>query len=285
MANTISDRTFREGYLKTRLSVLLRRALISVAICDVDNSGDKKIDNPYSSQPAVTQQALTGTYTVANWTTTEQALEVDQEIIVAEHIFDFEKRLTRFDLFNNRMDEMFYQVRAQADKWVLNELVNDAGATYTTPAKHFALVTNVPVIFGNLIATVAGYTEMYTGLFLVIHNTEMPGIIATQVGSGFSYADMALNNGFLMNYMGVDIYVTRTGTFVDATINGVAYTNANNRVFGVKGSSTFAFPREVMYEEKEVSLKTGKEIAVYGYIGHKLWEETSDLIVDVVLTP
>src|SRR5260221_5243740 len=101
MSNTISIKTYRDKYRLASLDKLLRKALVAEAICEVDRSGSKTIQNPYSSQPTVTVQALTGTYTISEWQTTDDTLTVTYEFIIAEHVFDFEKTLTRFDIFAN----------------------------------------------------------------------------------------------------------------------------------------------------------------------------------------
>jgi hypothetical protein len=108
-----------------------------------------------------------------------------------------------------------------------------------------------------------------------------------QMSNGFSYADAALNNGFMTSYGGVEIYVVRSGTFVDAsttTVSGTKiWTNSGHRVFGVKNVATYASPRGLRYEEKGVSGKTGVEIAVSAQVGFKLWAQMTDLIVDITL--
>ena len=282
MANTISDRTYRDKYRSASLETNLRNALVAEAICEVDRSDNKRIQNPYGSQPTATVQAIAGTYTVRDFTTTDDTLTVDNEVIYAEHVFDFEDILSNFDLFANRTDEQTYAVSFQIDKFVLNNLCEDGTGTYTTPTGGFT-AANIDTIMSNLISKVAGYADMYKGLFLVIENTDVPGFIQKQVATGYSYADAALKNGFMNSYMGVDIYVVRTGTFVDATIGTKTVTNSGHRVFGVKNVSTYASPRGVRWQEKEVSLKTGKEVVCYGYIGFKLWTPKASLIIDITL--
>ena len=282
MANTISDRTYRDKYRSASLETNLRNALVAEAICEVDRSDNKRIQNPYGSQPTATVQAIAGTYTVSDFTTTDDTLTVDNEVIYAEHVFDFEDILSNFDLFANRTDEQTYAVSFQIDKFVLNNLCEDGTGTYTTPTGGFT-AANIDTIMSNLISKVAGYADMYKGLFLVIENTDVPGFIQKQVATGYSYADAALKNGFMNSYMGVDIYVVRTGTFVDATIGTKTVTNSGHRVFGVKNVSTYASPRGVRWQEKEVSLKTGKEVVCYGYIGFKLWTPKASLIIDITL--
>ena len=137
---------------------------------------------------------------------------------------------------------------------------------------------------GDLISKVSGYSEAYYGnMFLVVENTDLPGIIVSGATNGFQRADQVLTNGQVGSIMGVDIYVVRTGTFTNTDIGDHTDQNSGHRVFGVKGVATYAAPRGITYEEKAVSLKTGKELVVYGYVGFKLWTPKTALIVDITL--
>ena len=283
MANTISSKTYRDRYRLSNLDTILRLALVAEAICDVDRSGARTIQNPYGSQPTTTVQAIAGTYSVANYTTTDDTLTVADEFIVAEQVFDFEQTLTNFDMFANRTDEQAYSVATAIDKQVLNALALGGTGSYTTPAGGFTTIANVNVIMANLISRTVGYSDVYKGLFLVIENTDVVGFVQVQATNGFSYADMVLKNGWMTSYLGVDIYVVRTGTFVSATIGTLTFTNNNCRLFGVKGVTTYAAPQAVMFDEKGVSGKTGKEVVTYGYIGVKVWATKAALIVKITL--
>lgn len=281
--NTISTKTYRDKYRLKNLDKLLRQALVCEAICDVDRSDSKTIQNPYGSQPTTTVQALAGTYSVAAFTTTDDTLTVADEFICAEHVFDFENSLAVFDLFANRADEQAFSVAAKIDRFVLNNLCEDGTGSYTTPVGGFTTAANVNIIVSQLLAKWAGYSQMYKGLFLVIESTDLPGVIQAAATNGFSFADSALNNGFVTSYMGVDIYVVRPSTFADETLGTKTYTNLNHRVAGIKGLSTYAAPRGVQFDEKSVSGKTGKEVVTWGYIGCKTWATISDLIIDITL--
>lgn len=261
----------------------LRTALVAEKICQVDRSDNKRIQSPYGSTPSATIQAIAGTYTPATFTTTDDTLTVTDEFIVAEHIYDFEEVLTNFDLFSSRLDEMVNEVAVEIDKFVLNNLCEDGTGAYTTPTGGFTTAANINEIMGNLVSKVSGYADAYKGLYLVIENTDIPGFVQAQVTNGFSFADSALNNGFMAKYMGVEIYVVRSGLFVDATIGTTSVTNSGHRVFGVKGVTTYAAPRGVRFEEKGVTGKTGKEVVVYGYIGFKAWTPKAGLTVDITL--
>jgi len=281
--NTIADQVYREKYYSTALGEVLRRALISEAITEVDRSDVKLIKNPYGSQPTAEVQAISGQYITDDFVTTDDTLTVTDEVIVSEHIYDFEEVLTDFNMFQNRTNEMMFAVAERIDRYVLNNLTEDATGTYTTPLGGFTDPINTQTILANLLAKVAGYKDAYKGFFLVIENTDLPGIIENQMTSGFSFADMALKNGFIKSMAGVDIYVTRTGTFADETLGTTTYTNDGHRVFGVKKVATYASPRGIRWEEKSVSGKTGKEVVCFGYIGFALWVVKRPLVTDITL--
>jgi len=283
MANTLSSRTFRDKFLSKKLAYALRKRLIAEAICMVDRGDALRIQNPYSSTPTIVVQALSGSYTPADFTTTDDTLTVTDEFIVAEHIRDFEELLTQYDLYESRIDQMTYKIKEVVDRYVINNLCEDGTGTYSTPAGGFT-AANFNTIMGNLVSQLSGYETSYAdGMFLVVENTDLPGIITAQATNGFNYADSALRNGFVNSYMGMDIYVVRSGTFADETLGTKTYTNAGHRVAGVKRVATYAAPRLVKVEEKQVSGKTGWEIAVYGYIGFKLWFNNTPLIIDITL--
>lgn len=278
---------WRLKYRKATLETALRNGLVAEAICEVDRTDTKYIRSPYQTAPTTVVQPLAGTYATAAYTVTNDTLTVTEEFIVAEQVYDFEDTLNNFDIFAARTDDMTYSVMTAIDKYVLNEVLENSSGTYTTPTGGFTTAANINVIMSNLLSKVAGYSEAYKGLFLVIENTDVPGFIQAQATNGFSFADAALKNGFMNSYMGVDIYVVRTGTFVDAAATTVSgsktWTNAGLRMFGVKGVATYAAPRGVRVEEKAVAGLTGKEVVVYGYIGAKVWTPKAALIVEITL--
>jgi hypothetical protein len=283
----MATEAWRLKYRKATLETALRNGLVAEAICEVDRTDTKYIRSPYQTAPATVVQPLAGTYAAADYTITNDTLTVTEEFVVAEHVYDFEDTLNNFDIFAARTDDMSYSVMAAIDKYVLNVVLEAGTGTYTTPTGGFTTAANINVIMSNLVSKVAGYADAYKGLFLVIENTDIPGFIQAQATNGFSFADAALKNGLMNSYMGVDIYVVRTGTFEDdaATTDSGSqtWTNSGHRLFGVKNIATYCAPRGVRIEEKMVTGKTGKEVVVYGYIGAKVWVPKAALIVDITL--
>ena len=258
--------------------------MVSEKITAVDRSNNKRIQSPYGSTPTVVVQALTGTYTPADFTNTDEALDVTDEFIVSEHIMDFQELLTNFDLYASRTEQTAFNVAKKIDEWVLNNLLEAGTGTYTTPAGGFATAANVNAIFANIVSQLSGYSEGYFGnMYVVVENTDMVGIIQAGATNGFNNSDAVLNNGRVTQWMGVDVFVVRTGTFTDATVGTTTWTNAGHRLAGVKGVSTMAMPGGIKSEEKAVSGKTGTEVVTFGYIGFKAWFPKLVLTIDITL--
>jgi hypothetical protein len=269
MANTLSNRTFRDELRSTTMQEILHSATVTEAIADVDRSGRKVIQNPYPSTPSVVIQALAGTYTPATFTTTDDALTVSQEIILSEHVYDFEESLSSFDLFQNRVENMAWKAKDKLDTYVLSTVLGTSSIGTLAVTGGFASF-GVLKALGQLQGLVAGYSTSQSDVFLVIESTDVAAFIAAQVSNGFNMADMALKNGFMGNYLGVDVYVVRSGQ-----------SPSNHRLAGIKRKFTVALPVEWKQEEKGVSGLTGKEIVMYGYTGVKVWNNNLPLIIDV----
>lgn len=283
MANTIASRVYRDKYRSSVLEKTLRGAMVTEKVTIVDRSPNFRIQNPYSSTPTVTVAALAGTYSVSDWTTTDDTLTVVDEFMIGEHIRDFESLLSNFDLFSARTEQQGFAVAKKIDEYVLNNLCEDGTGTYTTPAGGFTTAANINQIFANLNAKLDGYAETYNGKFIVLENSDMAGLYQAGAANGFSFSDSVLNNGKVGSWMGIDIYVVRDSTFTDATVGTKTWTNAGHRVAGVKNMATVGMPGGMRFEEKAVSLKTGMEVVTYGYIGFKLWSTKTDLIIDITV--
>lgn len=283
--NTQSTQGNRHDYLQSQYEIVLRNALVCEKIAKVDSRDVKYIENPYGGQPTATIQAVAGTYSVTAWTITDDALTVTDEVIYAEQIFAHEAFFAVFDIAASRIDNMMYAVALGIDKFVLNNICEDGTGTYTTPAGGFTTSANINTIMGNLQSKVAGFAGVdgIAGTYLVIENTDLVGFNIAGWTNGFNMADLALRNGFGGNWGGTDVYIVRTGTFVDGSLGSTSVTNAGHRVFGVKGVSTYASPRGIQYDEKGVTGKTGREIVVFGLIGHKLWAQKAGLVIDITL--
>ncbi len=292
MANTFGTSTtskaLRDKYRSDHIDLALKNQLVAEAVCMVDNSDLNTISSPYLSAMTAVVQAKAGTYTTGdNLTTTDQALTVDNEVIAVTHIYDFERVTANFDLMFTAHQEMANKIAMAIDKFVINELTAGATGTYTTPAGGFTTSSNVITIISAIISKTAGFADAMNGLYVIVENTDLVGIIPAAANSGFNYADSVLKNGIVSNILGVDIYVVRSGTFATAATTSASgsktWTNLGHRVGGVKRVSTYASPRGLHFEEKGVTQKTGLEVVGIGYIGFKQWATMATLTINITL--
>lgn len=285
--NTNATTSWRAKWFQTNLQETLKAALVAEKICAVDRSGSKYINNPYGSAVTITQQSLSGgaqgTYSVGYYTSTDDILTVTDEFIYAEQIYDFETVMQHGDIMTARMDEIIAKTAIAIDKFVVNVMLDTGTGTITTDSGGFN-ATNTPKIIADIIGATAGYADTVKGLYLVVEATDVSGIVQAGMSNGFSFADAWLNNGFVGNIGGVDIYVVQAGTFVTATLGSTAVVCSGHRLAGVKGVATYAQPQGITWEEKAVSGKTGKEIMAAAYCGVKGWYQKLVLTIDITLT-
>lgn len=270
-------------WFQSNLQETLKAALVCEKICTVDRTDSYYIWNPYGSTPTTVVQVIVGSYAPATYTSSADTLTVTDEFIVSEHIYDFATTMQHGDILGSRTDEMMASVVTAIDKWVLNYLCDQGTGTLSTPSGGFTTAANVNKILGDLWTKWAGYADTFRGLYLVLEAADITGVIQAGAGSGYSFADAWLNNGFMTSYMGIDIYVVKDSTFVSATSGTKTFTNSGHRVAGVKGIATYAAPRGVQYEAKSVSGKTGKEVVIWGYIGFNAWYQKLALTVDITI--
>lgn len=286
--NVLSTKTMRDKYRSTQLQQALKNAVVANKVCVTDSTEAKTIESPYMTAVTATVQAISGTYTPQALTTTDDTLTVTDEVIVSAQIKDFEKTLSNFDLFFASNKAMIDATTVAVDKWVLNELCENGTGSYTTPTGGFTTASNVTTILSNLISKSAGYADALNGLYVVLENTDITGIIQSQTTLGFKTADGAIKNGLRGSMMGVDFFVVRAGTFVDATTTTASgtktWTNAGHRVGGVKNVATYAAPRGIRFIEKDAgSGVLATELVINGLMGFKQWAQTASLTVDIVL--
>jgi len=215
--NSLSTKTYRDKYRSAQIEQALKNDVIAEKVCMVDRGNAKVINSPYITEMTAVVQAMAGTYTPENVTTTDDTLTVTDEFIISGQIKGFESILSNFDLFYAANTSMTNSLVQTIDKWVLNELCEGGTGAYTTPAGGFTTSANVIEIVSAIISKTAGYADAMGGLYVVVENTDLTGIIPAIASSGFRYADDALTNGVYGQILGVDIYVVRTGTFVDLT--------------------------------------------------------------------
>ena len=280
--NSLSTYTNRRKYRLASLDTALRNMTVAEAIVVVDRGDGKYIDSPYGDQSTATVSSITGTYSVGVFGTHDDLLTITDQFVKSDHIYANDRAFSNFDLMANRLDESNYAITVALDQWALCNLLTDGTGTYSTPSGGFTTAANIITIMANLNSKYAGYSEAQKGTFLVIENTDLVGFEIAQATNGYNTADSVLNNGFYRHFMGTDIYVVRSGTFVTSTLGTKSVVASGHRVAGVKGLATLAI-RDMGYVEKEVSGKTGFEQETHCFAGFCLWTPRASLIIDITI--
>ena len=277
---------YRKQWMPNLFQEFLFKAAIIKPLVDFRTDNVKYIENPYGDAGTVTQNtSILGTYTVDPFSVTADTLTVTEEFVWSEHVYSFEKIASVADVKGSRMKDAMGQLAYAVDKYALNELCASGTGAYTTPVGGFSQ-TNTPTIAANLLGKLVGFAANFSNKYIVIEPSDLPGVILAMANNGFASADRALQNGLLIpGWLGFDWYVCGASTFVTATLGTTAYTNLNHRVAGVKGLATLLMPGgEMQWMEKEVTGKTGVELALAAYANLKVWYQKAALTVDITLS-
>lgn len=287
MANTIGTSTRSDvlgiGYVKSTLDLGLRSMTVSDKIFPADRSGVRYKANPYLSAATATVAAQAGTYSVSTATTTDEACTVTDQVTYAVHDFEFEETQSRVNLGQSYYLDMAAAVAVKVDQFVLNKILDGATVTtYSAPTGGFTAQANINTIFANINAKLDGYSDTWRGKFVVLENTDMVGLYQAGATNGFNFADSVLRNGEVGNWMGVKIFVVRSGVFTTATIGTLTATNLNHRLAGVMNVPGYNLqPGGVQYQELKVTGKTGMELACWVNVGAQVWTQKAALLIDI----
>lgn len=275
---------YRKLWMPNLFQEYLFKAAVIKPLVDYRTDNVKYIENPYGSAGTITQNSsIVGTYTPAAFTVTADTQTVTEEFVWSEHVYSFEKIASVADVRGSRMKDAMGQLAYAVDKYALNELCASGTGAYTTPAGGFSQA-NALTIAANLASKLVGFAANYSSKYIVIEPSDLPGVLLAMFGNGFATADRALNNGFLNHWADFDWYVCGASTFVTATLGTTAYTNSGHRVAGVKGLATLLMPGgEMQWMEKEVSGKTGVELALAAYANLKVWAQKASLTIDITI--
>jgi len=268
MANTIGTEVYRRKYVSAMLQKRLLKTLVAQDISRKFTWGTKYIDNPYGAAATANSGSIDGTYAVADYVTTNDRLTTDTQVDASNHIYKFEQTLSQFDLYTERMEELVDAVGEKIDSNVLQAYYTGAGTT----SAHSGAVTaaNIDDLFAEVLALGAGYRNATGKHYIVLTQVQVPVLTLWASTQGFNFADAALKNGKVAEVFGVQVYVVLSGQFATSTL-----------LAGVKGVNSYIIADDFDIDEKKVTGKTGKEIAVVANMGTKVWAQKAALTMAI----
>lgn len=205
----------------------LMRSLVSNGITEMKVTTDKVLHNPYTSQASRTDgSATTGqAYTASDYTISDDTLTIDRRAISAERVDPMDQMQSGNEIMSDRYETQAYNIQNAIDQYILSIPVSFSGVTDLDDSNLGSGSAGNPFdMTSSNVNAVAGYTteqllfqnaEMGKGAFIVLSPTGVNNVAAYQQASGFSYADAALNNGFVKGIApigGLDVLVSNNLT-------------------------------------------------------------------------
>jgi len=244
----------RRKFTMARAQENLYSLNVAKMVCKVDTEKTGTIYNPYTTLPAVSNAAVTGsTYSVRTYAADADALQVNRRITLSEHVDSFDEYSTDFGLIRDRADNFGSGLSNDIDRHVFGSVVGnggfalgDGGVTSATPWAITA--ANADDLINSAIETIDINEGHGKKKFMVVSPVEANSIRGFLQNAGFGVADDAIKgggfartNGFVgTTVSGVDIYQTNnlrntatltfTGVAVDTqtvTINGIVFTTVD----------------------------------------------------------
>jgi hypothetical protein len=222
MANTIQDGTTKQHWMP-KVQRELDKRLVALGICEVYRGPDRVIHNPYNSTPTGSDGAVSSpSYTVEDFTSTDDTLTVNRRADAAEHVDSIEQLQARYDLAMQRAERQSYVVKDKVDQFVLNLPVSLSGVTDiddgdfggTDGNPKVTSNTNIDDVANTIIEKVGlanGAADK--GMFWVVSPYEVTDIASFMQNNGFNTADAAIKNGFVgQPFAGLDIFVSNNLT-------------------------------------------------------------------------
>lgn len=283
----------RKTYALNKFDNSLEKEIISPLIFKVNTSNSKTIEAPFVNATTTASGSITDTYTAGTPGTTDDTLTVNKQFANFQNIANFDKKVAEFDYIDGVMTDMTRSMSEDLDKWALNRALADVAGSTASFATASGGITKTNAL--NVVATIQGKLAGYKNLpgqntYLVIENTELAAFMEAGALSGFAFGDKVLFSGIVKNIFNTDIIVARTGTFVDATVSGDVFTNADNRLFGVKNVITLAKPSATRegaasdYFEKQIDSFIGTQVGMVCYTGLKAWTPKLNMSGALTLT-
>jgi hypothetical protein len=214
-------------------------------------------------------------------------LTVNNKYYSAHYVDDVEQLQANIDLQRPLLEELSYCLKDEIDKQVLAN--TSAG---TTGAQSIIYGTSTGDYHqGVLTATTANIVNVFAGARAILNtnNVEDVGdfcaVLAPReayllslksTGLGFNFADAALRNGYIGDFMGFQIYMSNNLPQVTdiSAANGVLTTNSAETCrylyFGRKGQIELLMQQAPKFEIKDVANQIGKNVICW-----TVWGDTA----------
>lgn len=225
-------------------------------------------------------------------------LVVNNYYVVATYVDDIEQLQANVDIQANILQDASYQLRDQIDVQVLSN--TSAGTTAGHGQLVFGSTTNYHN--GPLTATTANIVNVFANArrLLLEANCEDDGnwcavldpntatkVVQRSSGLGFNFADAALRNGYIGEFMGFQIYVSNNvpsenGPSATRAVTSLSTETIRDLYFGRKGQIELLIQQTPKVELKDVANQIGKNILMWTVWGDTVYTRNKSRFLDVL---
>jgi len=227
-------------------------------------------------------------------------LTVNRKFYTASYIDDIEQLQANVNIQRALLDDATYQLGTLIDTEVLANVsagTSAGGAQLTYGA--FGLsdawhLNSVTAGTGNIVNVFANATKMLLdnncenfGDWVAVLNPLFASRLAVKsTGLGYNFADAALRNGYIGDFMGFQIYVSNNlpsyaePSGVHTTFTGIA--GVTDLYFGRKGMIDVVLQQAPKVEIKDSPLRIGKNVIVWSLWGDTVYTRNKSRFLDAI---
>lgn len=229
-------------------------------------------------------------------------LTVNRKYYTASYIDDLEQLQANVSIQKSLLEDATYQLKNVIDAEILGNVsagttaggaqLNSAATALTSPWH----LNSVTAGTGQIIDVFANATKMLLeqncenfGDWICILNPRLASRLAIKsTGLGFNFADAAVRNGYIGEFMGYQIYVSNNlPTYGEASgTRGDGFTGIANVVdvyMGRKGMIDVVLQAAPKIEIKDSPLRVGKNVIIWSLWGDKVYTRNKDRFLDAIV--
>lgn len=228
-------------------------------------------------------------------------LTVNRKYYTASYIDDIEQLQANVSIQRALLEDATYQLRNVIDAEILGNVSAgttaggaqlNSGTTALTHPWHLNSVTagtgQIVEVFANATKTLLDQNcENFGDWVAVIPTTIASRLAIKSTGLGFNFADAALRNGYVGDFMGFQIFVSNNlpaygeASGVHTGFTGIA--NVVDVYFGRKGMIDVVLQTAPKVEIKDSPLRIGKNVIVWSLWGDTVYTRNKSRFLDAVV--
>ena len=235
---------------------------------------------------------------------TNDTLTVNRNFYTASYVDDIEQLQSNVSIQRALLDDATYQIGNIIDGEILGNVSagNTAGGSqltngvFTDPGTAASFWNNsVTAGSGQVVQVFANATKMlltnncenFGDWVAVISPIQASRLAVRGVGLGFNFADAALRNGYIGDFMGFQIYVSNNlpeygeASGVHTGFTGVA--NVTDMYFGRRGMIDVVMQQAPKIEIKDNPLRVGKNVMVWSLWGDTVYTRNKSRFLDAIV--